>query len=136
MDFTHEALKMAGALALVILVLLGGLAWMRRMFGEVGGQGRDPIMRILGGLRLGAGKQIMLVEVSGEVLVIGTTPREVTLLTKIVEEERVSRLRTIAHPLVGRIGPWLGLGKLGQTEVSTQSTAASPTAMNSIPKCS
>ncbi len=135
MDFTHEAVKMAGALALVIFVLLGGLAWMRRVFGEVGGQGSAPIMRILGGLRLGAGKQIMLVEVSGEVLVIGTTPREVTLLTKIVEEDRVSRLRSIAHPLVGRIGPWLGFGKLAQPDVSTSSTVSTPSAVNSIPKC-
>ena len=39
MDLTHEALKMAGALALVVMVLLGGLAWVRRTFGELPGQG-------------------------------------------------------------------------------------------------
>ena len=118
MDFTHEAIKMAGSLALVIAILLAGLVLMRRMFGEVGGQGSVPLMRILGGLRLGAGKQIMLIEVSGEVLVVGTTAREVTLLTKIVEEDRIAQLRTISSPIMGRLGPWMGLGKLSDSASS------------------
>jgi flagellar biogenesis protein FliO len=108
MDLTHEALKMAGALALVVVVLLGGLAWVRRTFGEVPGKTGDPVMRILGGLRVGAGKQIMLVEIAGEVLVLGTTARELTLLTTIVDADRIHRLRSIANPVVGRLGVWLG----------------------------
>ena len=66
MDLTHEALKMAGALALVICVLLGGLAWVRRTFGESPGKDGEPLMRVLGGLRVGTGKQIMLLDVAGE----------------------------------------------------------------------
>jgi len=108
MDLTHEALKMAGALALVVVVLLGGLAWVRRTFGELPGKSGDPVMRILGGLRVGAGKQIMLVEIAGEVLVLGTTARELTLLTTIVDTDRIHRLHTIANPVVGRLGVWLG----------------------------
>ena len=108
MDLTHEALKMAGALALVVVVLLGGLAWVRRTFGEVPGKTGDPVMRILGGLRVGTGKQIMLVEIAGEVLVLGTTARELTLLTTIVDADRIHRLRSIANPVVGRLGVWLG----------------------------
>lgn len=108
MDLTHEALKMAGALALVVVVLLGGLAWVRRTFGELPGKNGDPVMRILGGLRVGAGKQIMLVEIAGEVLVLGTTARELTLLTTIVDGDRIHRLRSIANPVVGRLGVWLG----------------------------
>ncbi|HNP27490.1 MAG TPA: flagellar biosynthetic protein FliO [Nitrospirales bacterium] len=108
MDLTHEALKMAGTLALVILVLLGGLAWVRRTFGELPGKSGDPVMRILGGLRVGAGKYIMLVEVAGEVLVLGTTAREMTLLTTIADADRIDRLRSIANPIVGRLGAWYG----------------------------
>ena len=108
MDLTHEALKMAGALALVVLVLLGGLAWVRRIFGDFPGRTGDPVMRILGGLRVGTGKQIMLIEIAGEVLVLGTTAREITLLTTVVEADRIHRLRTIANPVVGRLGVWLG----------------------------
>ena len=61
-------------------------------------------MRVLGGLRVGTGKQIMLVDVAGEVLVLGTTAREMTLLTKITDEERASRMRSLANPVAGRIG--------------------------------
>ena len=108
MDFTHEALKMAGVLALVVIVLLGGLAWVRRTFGEAQGLGGEPLMRVLGGLRVGTGKQIMLVDVAGEVLVLGTTAKEMTLLTKITDEERASRMRSLANPVAGRIGAWVG----------------------------
>jgi flagellar protein FliO/FliZ len=108
MDLTHEALKMAGALAFVVVVLLGGLVWVRRVFGEVPGKSGDAVMRILGGLRVGAGKHVMLVEVAGEVLVLGMTAREMTLLTIIADGERIDRLRSITNPIVGRLGAWCG----------------------------
>ena len=108
MDLTHEALKMAGTLTLVVLVLLGGLAWVRRTFGELPGKSGDPVMRILGGLRVGTGKHIMLVEVAGEVLVLGTTAREMTLLTTVADADRIEQLRSIGNPLVGPLGTWLG----------------------------
>jgi flagellar biogenesis protein FliO len=108
MDLTHEALKMAGALALVVLVLFGGLAWVRRTFAELPGKSGDPVMRILGGLRVGTGKHIMLVEVAGEVLVLGTTARDMTLLTTVAEADRIDRLRSITNPLAGPLSTWLG----------------------------
>ena len=116
MDLTHEALKMAGVLALVVFVLLGGLAWVKRTFGETPGIGREPLMRVLGGLRIGAGKQIMLVDVAGEVLVLGTTAREMTLLTKITDEERTGRMRSLSNPIAGRIGGWIGQWPQARTE--------------------
>ena len=111
MDFTHEALKMAGALALVVVVLLAGMAWVRKTFGELPGQDGGPVMRVLGGLRLGAGKHIMLVEVASEVLVLGTTAKEMTLLTKITDEASVHRMRSLTDPVAGRLGAWIGQWK-------------------------
>ena len=108
MDFGHEILKMVGALAFVVVMLLVGLVWVRRTFGEVAGQSGDPVMRVMGGLRLGAGKQIMLVEVAGEVLVLGSTNRDLTLLTRIEDEHRIARLRTAAHPLLNTVDSWIG----------------------------
>jgi flagellar biogenesis protein FliO len=108
MDLTYEALKMAGVLTLVIIVLLGGLTWVRRTFGEIPGIGGEPLMRVLGGLRVGSGKQNMHGDVAGEVLVLGTTAKEMTLLTKITDEEHASRMRALANPVAGRIGAWVG----------------------------
>ncbi len=116
MDLTHEALKMAGALALVICVLLGGLAWVRRTFGESPAKGGEPLMRVLGGLRVGTGKQIMLLDVAGEVLVLGMTGKEMTLLTRITDEEKSRRVRELANPVVGRIGAWVGQWAQGRGE--------------------
>ncbi len=124
MDFTHEALKMAGALALVVVVLLVGLAWVRRLFGEIPGQEGQAVLQILGGLRLGTGKQIMLIEVAGEILVLGTTPREMTLLTKISDDQRVHQVRSIAPVGVGGMNSWLGQWKtqvLGKARVQPTS---------------
>jgi flagellar biogenesis protein FliO len=135
MDLTHEALKMAGALALVILVLLCGLALVRRTFGESPGKGGEPLMRVLGGLRVGTGKQIMLVDVAGEVLVLGTTAREMTLLTKITDEDRTSRVRSLANPVVGRIGAWVGQWSQSSSE-KNESNSLSHTTSVRMPKCS
>ncbi len=135
MDLTYEAFKMAGALALVIILLLGGLAWVRRTFGETPGIGGEPLMRVLGGLRVGTGKQIMLVDVAGEVLVLGTTAREMTLLTKITDEERASRMRAGANPVADRVGAWLGQWR--QTRVEENEFQAGPqTSPVRVSKCS
>lgn len=134
MDLTHEALKMAGALALVILVLLSGLVWVRRTFGEMPGKGGEPLMRVLGGLRVGTGKQIMLVDVAGEVLVLGTTAREMTLLTKITDVERARHVRTLADPIAGRLGTWLGQWATTGSE-KNETGSVSQTSSVRISKC-
>ena len=135
MDLTHEALKMAGALALVVLVLLAGLAWVRRTFGESLGKGGEPIMRVLGGLRVGTGKQIMLVDVAGEVLVLGTTAKEMRLLTKITDEKRVNQVRLLADPVAGRMGAWLSQWSQKNTQ-NTGSESLSHRSVVSMPKSS
>ena len=113
MDFMQEALNMAGALALVILLLLAGLAWVRRTFGKLGDHEGNAVLRVLGGLRVGTGKQILLVEVGREVLVLGTTAREMTLLTRIVDETQVARLQSLTYPLANKLDNLMGGWKRG-----------------------
>ncbi len=135
MDFTHEALKMAGALVVVIIILLGGLAWVRRIFGELPGNGGEPLMRVLGGLRVGTGKQIMLVDVAGEVLVLGTTAKDMTLLTTITDEERTTRMRGLANPVASRIGSWLGQKARLKSEKNDSELVSNPSSVR-MAKCS
>ena len=106
MELADEALKMAGALAAVIALLLGGMFILKRVVGESPASLGGPIVRLLGGLRLGQGKTIMLVEVAGEVLVLGSTARDLTLLTRVDEMERVEQLRTLPSHPVGNLGMW------------------------------
>lgn len=135
MDLTYEAFKMAGALALVVLVLLTGMAWVRRTFGESLGKDGEPVMRVLGGLRVGTGKQIVLVDVAGEVLVLGTTAKEMMLLTKITDEQRVKQVRLLSDPVAGRMGAWLG--QWAQKNIQrTESESLAQRSVVSIPKSS
>ncbi len=135
MDFTHEALKMAGALAVVIIILLVGLAWVRRIFGEVPGHGGEPLMRVLGGLRVGTGKQIMLVDVAGEVLVLGTTAKDMTLLTTITDKDHTTRLRGLATPVASRIGSWFAHGTGPHSERNESGVGSNPSSVR-MAKCS
>ena len=135
MDFTQEAFKMAGALAVVVIILLVGLAWVRRTFGEIPGNGGEPLMRVLGGLRVGTGKQIMLVDVAGEVLVLGTTAKDMTLLTTITDEERTTRMRGLANPVASRIGSWLGHKAQLKSEKNDSELVSNPSSVR-MTKCS
>jgi len=102
MDLADQALKMAGAFTLVITLLLGGMYVLKRVMGESTGYLSKSMLRLLGGLRLGQGKAIMVVEVAGEVLVLGTTARDMTLLTRVTNKEQIEQLRTTsANPIAG-----------------------------------
>ena len=106
MDLADEALKMTGALATVVVLLLGGLFILKRFMGESSANVGGPIVRLLGGLRLGQGKAIMLVEVAGEVLVLGSTARDLTLLSRVEDVERIEKLRAMSSHPVGQLGAW------------------------------
>jgi len=93
MDFAAEALKMTGALV-TVLVLMGGAAILvKRFVGDQRGIGGAPALRLMGGLRLGPGKSVILVELAGEVLVLGSTAKELTLLTRVEDPHRIEQLR-------------------------------------------
>ena len=102
MDFASEVYKMAGSLAIVVVLMLGALVVLKRLMGEGPAGMGGPMIRTLGGLRLGPGKSIVLVEVAGEVLVLGATSKELTLLTRIEDSHRVQQLR----PVGGQKLPW------------------------------
>ncbi|MCA9472416.1 MAG: flagellar biosynthetic protein FliO [Nitrospirales bacterium] len=101
MDFADQALKMAGALAVVVTALLSGTYLVKRFLGDSCMSFGKTMVRLLGGLRLGQGKSIMLVEVAGEVLVLGATARDLTLLTRVTEASRVEKLRSHATRSIG-----------------------------------
>ena len=103
MDFADQALKMAGALAIVVTALLSGTYLVKRFLGESSMNLGKAMLRLLGGIRLGQGKTIMLVEVAGEVLVLGSTGRDLTLLTRVTEEARVAKILENSERSIGPI---------------------------------
>lgn len=92
MDFATEALKMTGALIAVLLLMGGAAVVVKRFLGDQR-SGGAPALRLMGGLRLGPGKSVILVELAGEVLVLGATAKELTLLTRVDDPHRIEQLR-------------------------------------------
>ncbi len=86
-----SVVKMLIGLSLV-LALMVFLYWLMRRFlpgGAALGGGR---IRILGRLALGARKSVTLIEVAGQVLVLGVGNDSISLLDKVDDPERVAEL--------------------------------------------
>jgi hypothetical protein len=57
-----------------------------------------------------------------------------TLLTTIVEADRIDRLRSIANPVVGRLGVWLGQWNRQASEKAVPASVATESPIN-MQKC-
>ena len=86
-------LKMLTALAVVV----GGLVLMfylsRRISGVHSGRAEERLIRVLATGSVGLKKNISLVEVAGEILVVGVSGDRINLLTTIKDPAVISRLR-------------------------------------------
>ncbi|MBI3584851.1 MAG: FliO/MopB family protein [Nitrospinae bacterium] len=60
--------------------------------------GKDKLIRVLGTSYIGVKKAITLLDVAGEVLVIGVTNNNITMLTKLESEEAKSKLLNSTTP--------------------------------------
>ncbi len=89
----------------------------KRFMGDQGIVGGGPAIRLMGGLRLGPGKSVVLVELAGEVLVLGSTSKELTLLTRIEDAHRIELLRPSSGVTFPKFGRWFA------TELSKKQAA-------------
>ena len=84
-DFTVALAKTAGALAVVLLLLLG-LYWLSKKILPKATGMKSGGMKIVGRMPMGPRKQVVLLQVAGKVLVLG------------VGTESISRLATLESP--------------------------------------
>ncbi|OQS47855.1 flagellar biosynthetic protein FliO [Chromobacterium violaceum] len=70
----------------VVLGVIVGVAWLfkRLSGGMLGGAGR---VRVVGGTMVGQKERVVIVELEGEWLVLGVTPQQVNLLSKMPRPE-------------------------------------------------
>ena len=92
-ELLPAVLKMITALAVVV----GGLVLMfyfsRRLSGITSGRVEDRLIRVLASGSVGMKKNISLVEVPGEILVVGITAERINLLTSIKDPDIIDRLK-------------------------------------------
>jgi len=99
MEIWESVVRMVSALGVVLALILGLLAVARSAVGRrfLPVQGA-PLVRILGSGPLGSRKQVMVVAVAGEVLILGTTATDMVPLGKITDPVVVTRLLADAAP--------------------------------------
>jgi flagellar protein FliO/FliZ len=94
-DLFSSITTVFSALALVLGIFLVGLYVMT----YVRGRGtRGGWIKVLAASDLGGKRTIAVVEVVEEVLVLGISPQQISLLSKVENPEIVQRLRTIERP--------------------------------------
>lgn len=93
-NLTIAALKMVGALALVLGMLWALYRWNRSKISSGQGGGQAGLIRVVESRYLGVKKSISLVQVPGAVLVLGLGPEQITILDKIENQELIAEIET------------------------------------------
>jgi flagellar protein FliO/FliZ len=94
-DFWDSFLRMASALALVLALIAGLVALVRRFAGtRLFAPVTAPIVQVLGSGYISPRKTISLVSVAGEFLVVGSTPTDLVSFGRITDSEQIRELRS------------------------------------------
>lgn len=93
MDVWESLLRMVSALAVVMVLMLACAYVFRRLQGtKVFTVGTVPLVKVLASGYLGSRKNIVLVNVAGEVLIVGTTADGMVPLGRLSNPERIGQL--------------------------------------------
>jgi flagellar biogenesis protein FliO len=110
MDLWESMVRMASALGVVLALILALLAVARSSVGRrLLPMGGTSLIKILGTGHLGSRKQIMLVAVAGDVLILGTTATDLVLLGKITDPVQLKTL--LADSSTALSSPASGAGR-------------------------
>jgi len=95
-SMTAMFIKMIASLSLV-LSLVFALAWVaKRYLGRFNAiPGYSNAVRVLTTGSIGAKKQVSVVDIAGEILILGITDDKITLLSNVSEKESIDRIRSL-----------------------------------------
>ncbi|MDR2861242.1 MAG: flagellar biosynthetic protein FliO [Syntrophobacterales bacterium] len=95
-SFFPALLKMISALALVLGIMIGLAFLFRRFFQQTGLSMPDgAAIRILSVKHLGPKNSIMIVDILGQIIVIGVSQQQMSYITTIDNKEALSRLPSL-----------------------------------------
>jgi len=98
-SYVYQMAKMLLALAIVLVIFGGGAYFFKRyVFGRGRGLGRfggpEAQVKVLSRNFIESRKNIAIVDVAGEVLVLGITQTTITFLTKLEDPEAIEAVRS------------------------------------------
>jgi flagellar protein FliO/FliZ len=121
MEMIPSGMKMISMFALVLgLMFLIFFGFKKYVLKNTAFGGGNKLVNVLGTWFLGPKKNIALVEVAGEVLVLGMTQDNITLLSSIIDEEKIEEIKNASGK--GKSG--LGWNSSPAGEKNTRSVAA------------
>jgi flagellar protein FliO/FliZ len=121
MEMVPSGMKMISMFALVLgLMFLIFFGFKKYVLKNTAFGGGNKLVNVLGTWFLGPKKNIALVEVAGEVLVLGMSQDNITLLSSITDEEKIEEIKNAGGK--GKSG--LGWNSAPAGEKSTRSVAA------------
>ena len=93
-DFYFAAIKTFSVLSIILALILIGFYLVRR-YGpnRSGGVGGNRWVKLISVTPIAPKKMIGVVEVAGELLVVGLTEQQITLLTKVTNEQMIDHLK-------------------------------------------
>jgi flagellar protein FliO/FliZ len=93
-DFLSSIIKMLSALALVLGMMVFAVYGMKKFMNKTGPVGNNgEHIKILSTKYLGPKGSIMLLDVLGQVIVVGVTASSISLLTGITDEKSLEKLQ-------------------------------------------
>lgn len=96
-SFFWSFVKMLTTLAIVIAILIGAMVLMKRFFyyPAPASGGRDAAIRVLSSHHLGPKSSLLLIDALGQVVLIGISDRQMSMLTTITDPSALDKLRTL-----------------------------------------
>lgn len=95
--------KAIGALLLILGLMLLLARLFRKFSAGIGGLGQGALINILETKMLGPKKQVSVIEIGGEVLVLGVTEQQINLISRLDDPSRLLRPATPKPAPIGRI---------------------------------
>jgi flagellar protein FliO/FliZ len=97
-SFLPSLVKMLFALALVLGLMIGAMYFIKKILhSNAPEMDRGSLIRILASRYLGPKNSILVVDIAGEVIVVGLSNSQLTMLTTISDKEALDMLRNIQN---------------------------------------
>jgi flagellar protein FliO/FliZ len=100
MELWDGVIRMVSALAVVLGLMMACVLVVRRLqVSRILAPGRAPLVEVLGSGYLGSRKSVVLVNVAGEVLILGTTADSLIPLGRVSDPEQARKLLARDNPV-------------------------------------
>jgi len=95
-SFFPSLMKMVFALALVIGLMIGAMYFIKKVLhNTTPAMDRGTLIRVLASRYLGPKNSILVVDIAGQIIVVGLSNSQMSVLTTISDKESLAQLRNI-----------------------------------------